>query len=40
MSKLGEDLIEAMGQALAHARGEKVPGTAVHRVVVLNALVA
>ena len=37
MSKLGEDMIEAMGQALAHARGEKVPGTVVHRVVVLDA---
>ena len=23
--KLGDELIEAMGEALAHARGEKVP---------------
>ena len=37
MSEFGEELIEAMGQALAHARGEKVPGTVVHRVVVLDA---
>ena len=37
MSKFGEDLIEAMGQALAHARGEEVPGMVVHRVVVLDA---
>jgi putative transcriptional regulator len=37
MSEFGEELIEALGQALAHARGEKVPGTVVHRVVVLNA---
>lgn len=33
----GEDLIEAMGQALAHARGEDVPGLVIHRVVVLTA---
>ena len=26
-----------MGQALAHARGEAVPGTVVHRVMVLDA---
>ena len=37
MSKFGEDLIEAMGQAVAHACGEEVPGTVVHRVVVLDA---
>jgi putative transcriptional regulator len=37
MSEFGEDLIEAMGQALAHARGEPVSGTVVHRVVVLDA---
>lgn len=37
MSKFGEDLIEAMGQALTHARGEEVRGMVVHRVVVLDA---
>ena len=37
MSAFGEDLIEAMGQALAHARGEEAPGTVMHRVVVLDA---
>jgi putative transcriptional regulator len=37
MSKFGEDLIEAMEQALAHARGEEAPGTVVHHVAVLNA---
>lgn len=37
MSEFGDDLIEAMGQALAHARGEETPGTRVHRVVVIEA---
>ena len=37
MSKLGEELVEALGQALAHAGGKEPPGTAVHRVVVLTA---
>jgi putative transcriptional regulator len=36
MSRFGEELIEAMGQALAHARGEDVPGMVTHRVVVLT----
>ena len=37
MSKFGDDLIEAMGQALTHARGEEARGMVVHRVVVLDA---
>ncbi|MFO1073257.1 MAG: transcriptional regulator [Geminicoccaceae bacterium] len=37
MSDLGDDLVEAMGQALAHARGETVPGLVVHRVAVMTA---
>jgi putative transcriptional regulator len=37
MSRFGEELIEAMGQALAYARGEDVPGMVVHRVVILTA---
>jgi DNA-binding transcriptional regulator YiaG len=37
MSEFGEELIEAVEQALAHARGERLPGTVVHRVVVLDA---
>jgi len=37
MSEFGDELIEAMGQALAHARGEEVPGVRVHRVVVIDA---
>ena len=37
MSDFGDELVEAMGQALAHARGEAVPGTIVHRVAVLDA---
>jgi putative transcriptional regulator len=32
LSKLGDDLIESMQQALAHARGQEVPGLAVHSV--------
>ena len=30
-------MAEALGQALAHARGEAVPGTVVHRVTVIDA---
>ena len=37
MSELGRELIEAMERALAHARGEAMAGTLVHRVVVLGA---
>ena len=37
MSDFGDDLVEAMGQALAHARGEAVPGLVVHRVAVMTA---
>ena len=37
MSDFGEELIEAMGQAAAHARGEQVPGLVVHRVAVMAA---
>ena len=31
MTKFGQDLIEAMQEALAHSRGEKVPGIKVHQ---------
>ncbi len=37
MSDFGDELIEAMGEALAHAQGEPVAGMVVHHVVVLNA---
>ncbi len=37
MSGFGEELIEAMEQALAHAQGSEVSGMRVHRVVVLDA---
>ena len=36
MGKFGEELIKAMEQALAHARGEPVPGSVVYRVTVLD----
>lgn len=32
MTKAGDDIIEGMTQALAHARGEDVPGIRVHKV--------
>lgn len=32
MTKFGNDLIQSMGEALAHARGEKVPNVVVHQV--------
>ena len=32
MSKFGSDLIQAMSEALAHARGEDVPGIQVHHI--------
>ena len=32
MSKLGKELIAAMQEAVAHAKGKPVPGTKVHRV--------
>lgn len=35
--KLGDELIEALGEALAYARGETVPGLAAHRVAVMGA---
>ena len=35
--KLGDELIEALGEALAHARGEAVPGTVAHRIAVMGA---
>ena len=39
MSRLGEELVEAIGQALAYARGEAPPETVVHRAVVLTEAV-
>lgn len=30
MTRFGDDLIASMSEALAHARGESVPGTVVH----------
>jgi putative transcriptional regulator len=36
MSKLGDELVEAMRQALAHVEGHDVPGVIVHRVVLLS----
>ena len=35
--KLGDELIEALGEALAHARGEAVPGMVAHRIAVMGA---
>lgn len=35
--KLGDELIEALGEALAHARGEMVPGMVAHRIAVMSA---
>jgi putative transcriptional regulator len=32
MTKLGDDLIAAMSEALAYARGEDVPGLVVHEI--------
>ena len=32
MTKFGDDLIASMSEALAHARGEAVPGLVVHEV--------
>jgi len=32
MTKFGDDLIASMSEALAHAKGEAVPGTVVHEV--------
>ena len=31
-TKFGQDLIQAMGEALAHAQGKEVPGLKLHRV--------
>lgn len=36
MTKFGDDLIQGMKEALAHTRGEDVPGTVVHEVDVDN----
>ena len=30
--RVGQDLIKAMGEALAHAKGRKLPGLRVHKV--------
>ncbi|MDA4848021.1 helix-turn-helix domain-containing protein [Hoeflea poritis] len=32
MTKFGDDLIQAMSEALAHTRGEDVPGAVVHEI--------
>ena len=32
MSKVGDDIIEGLKEALAYARGEEVPGLRVHHV--------
>ena len=32
MSKVGQDIIAGLKEALAHARGEDVPGMRVHRI--------
>ncbi|KKB12393.1 XRE family transcriptional regulator [Devosia geojensis] len=36
MTKFGDDLIASMTEALAHARGENVPGIVVHEIDVDN----
>jgi len=36
MTKFGDDLIASMTEALAHARGENVPGMVVHEIDVDN----
>ena len=35
--KLGDELIEALGEALAHARGGAVLGMVAHRIAVMGA---
>ena len=32
MSKLGDDIIQGLSEALAHARGKDVPGMVIHHV--------
>lgn len=35
--KLGDELIEALGEALAHTRGETVPGMVAHHIALMSA---
>lgn len=37
IGKLGDELIEALGEALAHTRGETLPGMVVRRIALMSA---